>query len=484
VRPGLASSNPSNLVDVGGTLFFAADDGTNGVELWKSAGTAATTTLVKDINPNGSDSSNPAGLTNVAGTLFFRANDGTNGNELWTSDGTTAGTVLVLDIKPGALGSTPASLINGNGTLFFTADDGTNGAELWQSDGTPGGTLLVTDIRPGAEGSLPDGLFAVGRTLFFRADDGTNGTELWKADLPNAKPIANADSFTFTPGVALVVAAPGVLANDTDAEGSPLTAVLVTGPTNGVLVLNADGSFSYTPNAGFRGSDSFTYQANDGTDSSVQAAEVTLASQDFGFIERLYIDLLGRSANQVSNAEVTFWIGQLTAGATRVQVVQAFQGSAEYRVNLINGFYQEYLGRPADPGALSFFGFHLSQGLSIEALQAILLASNEYFLNAGTDAIFVESLYDDLLGRTASVQETGFWRQQLFNGVSRFSVARAFLATNEYRVRLVNQLYQDLLERPVDAPALSFWLAQMQLGLSRQTLQLVLASSNEYFLLS
>jgi hypothetical protein len=259
--------------------------------------------------------------------------------------------------------------------------------------------------------------------------------------------------------------------------------VLVTGPTNGVLVLNADGSFSYTPNAGFRGTDSFTYQAHDGTDASAQPAEVTLSSQDFGFIERLYIDLLGRSAAQVSDAEVTFWIGQLAGGATRVQVVQAFQGSTEYRVNLIDGFYQDYLGRPADPGALSFFEFQLSQGLPIEALQAILLASNEYFLNAGTDAIFVESLYDDLLGRTASVQETGFWRQQLFNGVSRFDVVMAFLATNEYRARLVNQLYQDLLARPVDAGALSFWLAQMQLGLNRQTLQLVLAASDEYFLL-
>ena len=86
--------------------------------------------LVKDINPGGS-SSQPHNLTNVNGTLFFGANDGTNGFELWKSDGTAAGTVLVKDIFPGAFGSVPQFLTAVNGTLFFAARDGTNGRELW-----------------------------------------------------------------------------------------------------------------------------------------------------------------------------------------------------------------------------------------------------------------------------------------------------------------------------------------------------------------
>src|SRR5205814_6611864 len=50
-----------------------------------------------------------------------------------------------------------------------------------------------------------------------------------------------------------------------DADGDPISATLVAGPANGALTLNADGSFSYAPNANFNGSDSFTYQASDGT---------------------------------------------------------------------------------------------------------------------------------------------------------------------------------------------------------------------------
>ena len=67
----------------------------------------------------------------------------------------------------------------------------------------------------------------------------------------------------------------GVLSNDTDVDGDPLTAVLVSTTSNGALTLNADGSFTYTPNANFNGTDTFTYRANDGTGNS-NLATVTL----------------------------------------------------------------------------------------------------------------------------------------------------------------------------------------------------------------
>src|SRR5262249_4597510 len=157
--------------------------GGDGMELWKSDGTDDGTVLVKDI-VTGSNGSNPSNLTNVNGALFFRANDGINGDELWTSDGSDSGTVLITDIHSGSYGSRiygtdPSDLTNVNGELFFSAKDGVKGYELWKSDGSPSGTVLINDIRTGSLGSYPFNLTNVNGVLFFGANDGVHGNGLW-----------------------------------------------------------------------------------------------------------------------------------------------------------------------------------------------------------------------------------------------------------------------------------------------------------------
>jgi ELWxxDGT repeat protein len=231
INPGAASSLPQRgtssktaLVDVDGILFFAANNGTNGIELWKSDGTATGTKMVKDINAGVNDSE-PDSLINVNGTLYFRANDGINGYELWKSDGTAAGTILVKDIASGASSSRPEYLTNVNGTLYFTAyndvlarqelwksngssantimvkdmnayyltnvngtlffagNAGSGGSELWKSDGTSAGTVMVKDIYTGTnKSSIPKYLTAVNNLLYFNATDATTGSELWRSD--------------------------------------------------------------------------------------------------------------------------------------------------------------------------------------------------------------------------------------------------------------------------------------------------------------
>jgi serine protease AprX len=81
----------------------------------------------------------------------------------------------------------------------------------------------------------------------------------------NQAPFASDDAWSMAAGTTLAVPAPGVLGNDGDADGDALSAALASGPASGSLALNGDGSFSYTPNAGFAGSDSFTYRAHDGS---------------------------------------------------------------------------------------------------------------------------------------------------------------------------------------------------------------------------
>ena len=74
-----------------------------------------------------------------------------------------------------------------------------------------------------------------------------------------------------------MVAAPGVLTNDSDVEGSSLTAVLVAGPANGNVTLNANGSFNYRPRFDFNGTDSFTYRARDGAlESNIATVTITV----------------------------------------------------------------------------------------------------------------------------------------------------------------------------------------------------------------
>jgi ELWxxDGT repeat protein len=171
------------MENVDGVLYFMANDGTYGYELWRSDGTPSGTTMVKDIRP-GLGRSNPDKLTNVNGTLFFSANDGATGYELWKSDGTPNGTVLVKDIHAGWNSSYAANLTNVNGLLFFIANDGSTGTELWRSDGNTVGTARVKDIRPGSESSTYSnlGLVNVGGTVFFTANDGTHGFEVWKSN--------------------------------------------------------------------------------------------------------------------------------------------------------------------------------------------------------------------------------------------------------------------------------------------------------------
>ena len=232
---GVASWFNGSAAAVGKTVFFRADDGTRGVELWKSDGTAAGTVLVKDINTKASAGSNPTHLLPFLNKVLFVADDGVHGQELWISDGTAAGTKLVKDLLPpppgpdplgmpvvygsienltlykGAVYFTAPTLSYGGtalwktdgtekgttlvqsfesidkpvvhaGKLYFAANSGEAGVELWQSDGTAKGTTLVADVSPDAPSSYPRELTSFKGRLYFTAFGADTGQELWSSD--------------------------------------------------------------------------------------------------------------------------------------------------------------------------------------------------------------------------------------------------------------------------------------------------------------
>lgn len=141
------------------------------------AAVPSTPQLVADINPAGS--SIPALPFHFDGRMFFVANDGTTGRELWATDGTAEGTELVADLNPGAASSNPHDFFAWNDRIWFSATGAaTGGPELFSGDGTPEGTALFMDIHPSG-GSDPGGFRAYDGKLYFAAADAEQGRELW-----------------------------------------------------------------------------------------------------------------------------------------------------------------------------------------------------------------------------------------------------------------------------------------------------------------
>ncbi|MEG4489571.1 Ig-like domain-containing protein, partial [Microcoleus sp. D2_18a_B4] len=123
----------------------------------------------------------------------------------------------------------------------------------------------------------PNAGFSGTDTFTYTVSDGIVSSEpaTMTVNVNNNPPVANSDSYTTAFNTSLNVTGLGVLINDTDPENDPLTAILVTNPATGSIALNANGSFTYTPNPGFAGTDSFTYKANDGkADSAIVTASI------------------------------------------------------------------------------------------------------------------------------------------------------------------------------------------------------------------
>lgn len=196
IWPGVASSSPRLGLVANGTLYFTADDGESGVELWRTDGTPAGTRRFADFNPGivpsfpeilAADShtlltsamAGPLGfqarelvwfdlqtgaarqLTDYTtqpiirepkaaaalgdGRFVFTATGAPAGHELFVTDGTVANTKLVLDINPGPIASAPLQLTPLGGEVYFLAQR-KDYQELWRTDGTPAGTAFVQRI--------------------------------------------------------------------------------------------------------------------------------------------------------------------------------------------------------------------------------------------------------------------------------------------------------------------------------------------------
>lgn len=177
---GRPDANPTDLVVVGNALYFAADNGINGQELFRISGRRNNLTRF-DINQQGrGQGSDPRDLVNLNGTLYFTATDGFSGRELYRLGANERTPTRIADLNPGEVGSDPAGLTVFNNQLFFTADrDNGLGRELYRTDGTADGIRLVSDINSGEESSNPTDFAIANNTLYFAATRDDVGRELF-----------------------------------------------------------------------------------------------------------------------------------------------------------------------------------------------------------------------------------------------------------------------------------------------------------------
>jgi len=294
---GISQSSPATVsITVGNMAPTAGND--------SFSVTAATTLtipkpglLANDVDPDSpsltatkaSDPAHGSLTVNADGSFTYTPNAGYSGPDSFTY---TASDSIVQ--------SSPATVSISVGNIPPTAgnDSYTAGAGTTLSVDAPG--LLANDVDPDsptitavkasdpAHGSLtlsahgsftytPAPGYTGSDSFTYQASDGIAQSNAATVSLTvgNAPPTAGNDSYLVMAGTALTIAAPGVLANDQDADSTTLMAAKASDPAHGSVTLQPNGGFTYTPAAGYAGSDSFTYRASDGISPS-QSATVNL----------------------------------------------------------------------------------------------------------------------------------------------------------------------------------------------------------------
>jgi hypothetical protein len=196
------------------------------------------------------------------------------------------------------------------------------------------------------------------------------------------------------------------------------------------------------------------------------------------FVNGLYHDILGRMADQ---AGLNGWVTALESGISRSAVAAGFWESAEHRGIEVDQFYATLLGRAADPAGRAGWVRLLMAGASEQQVEIAFLSSPEYAAKHPSDALFIEGLCANVLGRPASPAEVLAWEQAL-QSMSRAAVARDFLTSLEWAHDEVNTLYFQALGRVADPLGLAVFVPPLQSGAPLEIVADALFASQEYYL--
>lgn len=201
---------------------------------------------------------------------------------------------------------------------------------------------------------------------------------------------------------------------------------------------------------------------------------VRTPAQDY--VAHVSEDVLHRPADA---AGLAYWSAQLDRGVSPAAVVQGILESPECAAQAVQECYQQCLGRPADPAGMAWLGGLAARNPVLA--QAELYGSAEYFFTrgGGSDAGFVQALYEDALGRPPDAAGAAHYAARLAGGQSRAAVARELLGSDEACQRMVTDLFAACLHRTPDAGGLAYYTAALHAGATVQDVRAALLASTE-----
>jgi hypothetical protein len=431
-------------------------DSTDGV--WTGTATTVTATSANN-NPNSGKTYNVLKFTNSAdGTIYvYEPFFTTNG----FADGGPAGSDLTASTAQAApswittRSESPGEMVFGNDGVF---DDAAN-----QLDPTTGQALSAN--QQSALGNIEDQLVAALNRGIADVSFSGDTTTAWTT------------SSNFYPTRHEANAYAAFMHSNAYPTGNPA----VQGTA--VFINNESYAFAYDDQGGFASAFGFGMQSPSQTTLAVALGPWTSSSPNAVYVGNIYKLLLNRAPE--SGAQ--YWINALNNGMTPAAVVQAIESSTEYLTDVMTALYQHYLHRAPEGPGLQGWVSALQGGMTIENVTALILSSPEYFADqGGANPGFVQGLYQEVLGRTASAGEIQIWATNLNKGETRAQVALTFLTSNEYQTDLVKGgpwtpynpetnwggYYLEFLSHAGSPAEWAYWVSKLAQG---QTDQVVLA---------
>ncbi|HQU43746.1 MAG TPA: SdrD B-like domain-containing protein, partial [Pirellulales bacterium] len=413
--------NLGELPSITGTVFTDAA----GTGIYQSGDTGVSgRTVFLNVDGSGAPgSSNPSATTDANGNYYFV--------------GLAAGSYTVTEVAPSGI-----TLTTSPKTVTVTAGQISSGIDIGEKSSSSGTTSTSTGTLAGTvfddvnlNGQLDSGEKGIsGRTVFLN-NDGTGVPD-------SGNPSTTTDSsgnYSFT----------GLAAGN-------YTVMEVIPPNNGITLTTKVQAISLAAGGTTSGDNIGNALTSTILPIQVSTTDPAAASDaNTTYINAVYQALLGHAPDSTG---LSYWQQQMTAGASRATVAQGIWDSQEHRTDEVDQFYEEFLGRPFDSAGQGFWTAAFDTGGTEQIEVEGFITSAEFLSKNQGNTAFVDALYNDILQRSPTSSEAGYWEGLLNGGQTPLQVATAFVFGQEASTAVVDAFYSEFLHRAPDSSDLQMWV--------------------------